>query len=306
VAELASEREELVSALSLKEQQIRHLSARAAQAGHEGEPPEDECDEQALRKASQRDQKMEELTVLYHRLVKQNAALKVENAESGTKVQRKDSTPCSGVRGGAPPGACIERSAVAREAAMVLGLHPSEVWGSRGVQVEALLKSQGDLLETQKELKQILKKQSEQIARLSEGQHLLSAQVALPPEKRLSAQSGPQADNATLSAPVRVCSKNLRDKQDALLSYKADADGGGGTTVAGALRVVPAIQNYDWGKPWDTPPNRRSSRSCASRRIGAWTGAPGTRRCGWARTRTGRPRCSWRARTARGGASRRT
>lgn len=110
-------------------------------------------------------------------------------------------------------------------------------------QVESLLKSQEHLLETQKELKLILQKQSEQIARLSEGQHVLSAQVALPPDKR---PSGLQTD-----APVRICSKNLKDKQDALLSYRVDAEGGGGTTVAGALRVVPAIQNYDWGKPWD-------------------------------------------------------
>jgi len=123
-------------------------------------------------------------------------------------------------------------------------------------QADSLVKAQADLLETQTELKQILQKQSEQIAILEKqnGQseqriHVLSAQVALPPDKP---PNGPQKDNVAVVAPVRICSNSLGDKQDPLLSYKADAEGGGGTTAAGALRLVPAIQNYDWGKPWDT------------------------------------------------------
>lgn len=63
VNELSSEREELVSALALKEQEVQQLDSRATLA----------LTEPARRRVSQTDQKIEQLTALVHQLVEQKA-----------------------------------------------------------------------------------------------------------------------------------------------------------------------------------------------------------------------------------------
>merc|ERR1712187_192378 len=49
-----------------------------------------DADRPLKRKVSQLDKNLEQLTVMYHKLVAQNSGLKVEVSENDKKIQRKD------------------------------------------------------------------------------------------------------------------------------------------------------------------------------------------------------------------------
>merc|ERR1719222_537782 len=65
------------------------LSAGAESVGGGAERGKD-ADRPLKRKVSQLDKNLEQLTVMYHKLVAQNSGLKVEVSENDKKIQRKD------------------------------------------------------------------------------------------------------------------------------------------------------------------------------------------------------------------------